>query len=773
MKLTRRGLLVGAAAGGGLLVAWSLMGPKAGGPLRARDGELAAGAWLRIGPDGIVTVALPVLEMGQGIATVLAQIAATELGADWSRIAVEPAPVDPAYGDAVLAAHWAPLWLPGGVAAFGNTPDRFLARRYAARTPLMATADGTALPAFEAPLRAAAATARELLIAAAADEWDVSAVKCRTDHGAVIAGKRRLPFGKLADAASRLSPPDDPPLRPEPARERPPAAGGDPHPPLPKLAAPAFPRLDLPAKVTGAFRFAGDVRLPGMVFAAIAQGPQGDTVLGRYDAAKAGAVPGFVALVPEKRWLAAVASHWFAADRAIKAAAPTFRGAKGGVADSGPIESAIDAGLARGSATRIAETADPDPLVGPPGKPPRAVVCARYDVEPALPAALETPTAVARFSGDRLELWLATQAPAAARKAAAKAAGLPVEAVTLTLCHAGGSFEAKLDTRIAAQVATIAKAVRRPVQLMWSRWQDSLATFPRPPLSVELAAAFAKDGQNPAAWRTRVAMPATAREFGRRLLHGEEPVAALRSAAGEADPLGCAGFVPPYGVSAMAVDHVPVALALPTGPLRANSHGIGCFVTESFVDEMAHAAKREPLSFRMGLLGGQPRLAACLQGVASLATWGGGGDGSGQGIACHRIDLVDRSGFIAVVATAQRGGTGVKVERLSAYVDIGRIVNLDIARQQIEGGLVFGMGLTIGGSTAWARGLPLSGHLRELGLPLLADCPAIDVAFAQSDEPPFDPGELGVAAVGPAIANALFSATGLRFRRLPLLSEGL
>jgi isoquinoline 1-oxidoreductase beta subunit len=175
----------------------------------------------------------------------------------------------------------------------------------------------------------------------------------------------------------------------------------------------------------------------------------------------------------------------------------------------------------------------------------------------------------------------------------------------------------------------------------------------------------------------------------------------------------------------------------------------------------------------MAMLGDEPRLAACLQGVAKLATWGGGGEGSGQGIACHRIDTAGRSGFIAVVATARRDVNGVKVERLSAYADLGRIVNQDIARQQIEGGLVFGMAMTIGGSTGYDKGLPLAGHLGELGLTLLADCPAIDVAFADNAEPPFDPGELSVAAVAPAIANALFSATGLRFRRLPLLSEGL
>jgi isoquinoline 1-oxidoreductase beta subunit len=157
--------------------------------------------------------------------------------------------------------------------------------------------------------------------------------------------------------------------------------------------------------------------------------------------------------------------------------------------------------------------------------------------------------------------------------------------------------------------------------------------------------------------------------------------------------------------------------------------------------------------------------------------WGGGADASGQGIACHRMDLAapegQRSGFIAVVATARQDAGAVRVDQLTAYLDIGRIVNMDIARQQVEGGMIFALAQAIGGSTAYAAGLPLSGRLAQLGLPLLADCPKIDIAFAASDEQPFDPGELATTAVAPAIANALFSATGLRFRRLPLLSEGL
>jgi isoquinoline 1-oxidoreductase beta subunit len=203
--------------------------------------------------------------------------------------------------------------------------------------------------------------------------------------------------------------------------------------------------------------------------------------------------------------------------------------------------------------------------------------------------------------------------------------------------------------------------------------------------------------------------------------------------------------------------------------LRGNAHGYTAFITESVVDEIAHRLNREPLSFRIGMLGHDLRLAACLQAAARLAEWGGGEDQSGQGLACHKIG----SGSIALVATARRGPSGVLVEKLSAAVDIGRIVNLDIARQQVEGGLIFGLGLALGAATEYVDGLPTHQRLAAFGLPTLADSPEIEIEFIRSEEAPVDPGELGVAVVAPAIANALFSATGLRLHRLPLLSGGL
>ena len=231
--------------------------------------------------------------------------------------------------------------------------------------------------------------------------------------------------------------------------------------------------------------------------------------------------------------------------------------------------------------------------------------------------------------------------------------------------------------------------------------------------------------------------------------------------------------MPPYQLPAVLVEHVPADIGLPVGRVRGNSYGPTIFAIESFIDEIAAKHKREPLSFRMSMLGGDVRLAACLQRAAQLAGWDGGADQSGQGIACARIGEGPEAARIACVATARQGEGGVRVIRLSAAVDIGRIVNHDIAKQQIEGGLVFGIGIALGNPLRLRGGVPEASGDSALGLPTLADCPEMRIEFLASEAPPADPGELGAVVAPPAIANALFSATGLRLRRLPLLSDGI
>ncbi len=755
---TRRQLLTGAAVGGGLLVAWWAWPRTYDAPLEPGPGESGFGAWLTIASDGVVSVAVPQLEMGQGVTTLLPQIVAMELGAEWRQVAVVPAPPSGAQANIPLAAKWAPLW--SALPALADEPDSLLAERFARDARFAVTAEGSTLEAYEQSAREAGAAARAVLAMAAAEQWGVEWEECEVANGFVTHGENRARFGELAGLAAEFDPPDPPPLRTEEPAEVPLSGEAE--------AISAFPRLDLPSKVDGRHLFAGDVRLPGMVHASVRHGPVGLTELTQFGESAASGIAGLVGVVRAKRWIAAVADSWWQADRALSAMRPRFSGP--GAVESSSIADQMDAALEGSDGERVATVGEPDEALTSPS------LTARYDIAPALHNCLETASATASYADGRLELWMASQAPEAARAAAAKAIGLGVRDVVLYPMPAGGSFDARLEKQHAIEVAQIAYEIGLPVQLTWPREEEAKVLPPRTPAAIQMSARIDREG-GITALGARIACPPTMREFGQRLFDNKTPEAALRAVAGKADPLACEGAVPPYGVPALAVDHVPVALDLPTGLMRGNSHGYTAFAIECFIDELAREARRDPFLYRMAMLGAQPRMAAVLRRATRMGDWDGGQDGSGQGLAMVQMGpengSAERTGHIACVAEARQGAGGLQVTRLSAVVDIGRIVNIDIARQQIEGGLIFGLSLAAGSSAEWREGRPEPSRLGAMSLPTLRSTPQIEIDFVSSAAPPFDPGELGAVVAPPAIANALSSATRLRFRRLPLLSEGL
>ena len=772
MGFTRRGVLTGAAIGGGVVAAWALFPRTYPNPLQAGRDELAFDAWLKIGRDGVVTVAVPQLEMGQGVTTLLPQIIAAELGADWRQMAVEPAPVSGAYANVPLAEKWAPLWIPYEP-ELADEAGPYLAERYAQTQRFSATADGTTLAAFERQCRIAAAKTRAMLIQAAAEEWDVAPEECRADKGFIVhtpsaegADEKRLSFGELANAAAEQTPPDPAPLRSQPYGEEPlpieRREEGGPESP--------YTRIDYPSKVDGSFLFAGDVRLPNMVYAAIRHGPVDEAELASFDASAADGMQGFITAVEGKRWLAATGSNWWAAERALDAMKPRFNVQR--QINSDMIDAALDTAMREGQGYRMEKRGQGYDTGG------KSNIAARYDFDPAMHATIETSSATARLEDGRLELWIASQAPEAARSAAAKALDLSPDDVVIYPMPAGGSFDRRLEHDHAIEVAMLARELSkdgpRPVQLIWSRWQEQLRSRPRTPASVFIGARVSSSDQGTiTGLQTRIATPPTNHEFGRRLFDNKTSWAAMDDTAGKRDPMAVEGAMPPYAIGDVSVDHVPANIGLPTGRMRGNAHGYTAFATECFIDEAAARYNREPLSYRVSLLGSDLRMVECLQRAARLAGWDGGVEQSGQGLACHRIGSWEDGGRIACIAFAQAGEGGVKVARLVAAVDIGRIVNLDIARQQIEGGLIFGLAQALGASTRYADGLPTAQSLGQMNLPKLTDSPEVEVDFVMSSAAPFDPGELGAVVAPPAIANALHSATGLRLRRLPLLSGGL
>ncbi len=754
MQVSRRGLLAGAAVGGGLLVAWSLAPRSFENPLAPGEGEFAVDAWLKIAADGVVTVAVPQLEMGQGVTTLLPQIVAMEMGADWRQVAVEPAPVSGAYANVPLAAEWAPLWQPL-IPPLMDDADDLLLRNWAQDERFSVTAGGTTLAAYERSCRDAGAAARAMLAQAAAERWDVPWEQCRAENGVIYHDDRAASFADLALEAARFDAPDPPPLL-----TRPPAEA----PALPGIATadipPRFPRLDLPSKVDGSHVFAGDVRLPGMVFAAIRHGPRDKSELLEFDPALASRVRGLIQLVRSKRWLAAIADNWWAAEQALLAISPRFAVER--PVNSASIDNALESAVTDGPATVFEKRGN-----GIEGYTP--TMARRYDIAPGVHGTIETTSATARLLDGTLELWLPTQAPEAARKAAARALGISASKVVLYPVAAGGSFDRRLESEIAIEAALLAREAERPVQLTWSRWQEHVASLPRPPAAGLMAAQTDNEG-NIRTLRARVASPPTMREFGQRLFENTVTWAAIDNLEGEADSFAVSGLAGPYGVANLSVEHAPVTIMLPTAQMRGQADGYNCFIRESFIDELAQEHEREPISYRIAMLGQDAGMADVLQRAARLASWDGGRPGSGQGVACHRMQLGEAVGRIAVVAQASAGEGGVRARRLYCCADIGRVVNRDLALQQIEGGLLFGLGMALGCATQYTEGLPTSQRLAALAMPTLAQSPQIEIELVESEADPFDPGEIGVPPVAPAIANAFASATGIRLRRLPLLS---
>jgi isoquinoline 1-oxidoreductase subunit beta len=749
-RLSRRQLLIGGGVGAGLLVAWGLW-PREYLPNMAADkGEHVFGSWLKIAEDGRITIAIPQSEMGQGVYTALAQIVAGELGADWRTVAVQPALSSPVFANELFVREWRTARLPLSMGALRNAePLDQIDNDWARRHSFMITAGSSSVRQFEMPCRIAGAAARVLLCQAAAARWDTNWESCETAGGFVTFGKKKIAFAELAAEAATFDPPSPVPLRASPTND---------------LSGKEALRLDVAAKVDGSANFAGDIRMPDMLYASVRAGPIGDTSLKSLDRKGAAGFKGLVDIVKTDKWVAALGTNWWAANRALDAIAPTFV-TKGRMPDSAQMNDAMERALNKGPGARLLNVGSVDGALDKAAG--TKVYRSQYSVQAAVHAPLETRSATARYQDGRLTLWIASQAPEVARAAAAKAIGIGIDDVTLIAMMAGGSFGRNLDSQIAAQAAVLAKHVDKPVQVIWSRPEDFIRDYVRPPVHARMTAAMGKGGRIEGL-AVRIAVPAMARQQMARL-QGESALDALESTAEDHDPLAIDGAFPPYAIPNLSVDHFPVDLPLPTGLWRGNAHSYTAFFVESFVNELAAAAGIEPLSYRMQMLTGQTRLARCLTGVATLAGWDGGASASGKGLACHSM----YGSHIAVIASARTGEGGVRVDRISAMVDCGRLINPELARQQIEGGIIFGLAQALGSATEYENGLPLARRFRDIDLPVLSDVPEIEVEFIRSEEDPGGVSELGVPAVAPAIANALFSAAGVRLRELPLLSRGL
>ena len=691
----RRTLLTGGAVAGGLVVAFSLWPRRPRSPLRAaRPGEQVFGPYLRIGGDGRVTVAVPQAETGQGIWTALAAIVADELGADWKLVGVEPAPVHATYANPVAGDEY-------GIAT-------------------RLTAGSSSVRAFEAPLRQAGAVARALLCQAAAARWAVAASECDTVNGAVVGGGERLAFGELVDEAARIGRPDDSPLRPP-------------------VAPTSRPRVDLVAKVSGSWRFAGDVRLPDMLFASVRIAPPGGRVT-RFD--RAAAVREGIRLVERPEWFAAIGPNWWAAEQALRRAAPSFIGPAD--ADSPGIEAALERAMAGDDFTRLVDRGDYDAAVV--GSRPLA---ATYFIAPMPHLALEPAAAAARWRGADAELWCATQAPDLALSAISR--GANAERLTLYPMSPGDGGGGAVETLAGPIALELARIVRRPVSLTIPAATSHNHDRPRPPLLARMSALGDGNGG--------------LRSWHARFVGAAGLAASLaRSKDAVAPAFDARGGVPPYAVPALRVAAATATLPIATGYLRGDIEALTAFATESFIDEMARSTGAEPLAFRISHLSGQPRLVRALMTATARGGWDGGGRGSAMGIACASA----WGSHIGLLAEASlTSDQRVRVTRMVAAVDCGRIVHPNLVRQQVEGGLIHALIGATGPAPEIVAGEIRARSLRALGLARLDDVPRIEILLISSDAPPGGVSGLGALVAAAAAGNAIFAATGLRLRRLP------
>ena len=695
MNIDRRTVLIGGGVGVGLVVAFAFWPRGLGSELAAGAHEQAFGNYIKIARDGRVTVALPQVETGQGIWTALPQIVADELGAAWDSMAVEPAPLNGNYANP-------------------------LAKDQGWPSDLRITAGSTSIRAFEQPLREAAATARTMLVGAAADRWSVAPDACEVGDGFVLNGGRTFTFGELAEEAAGRTAPSRPQLRT--------SAKG-------RITGQPLARLDGPAKTDGSLRFAGDVRLPGMLFASVRMSPPGGRLREASSEAIKGA-PGVERIVSRDGWVAVVANSWWAAERALKAVDPVFSANKT-PPDPRPL---FEDALANGSADRWFDRGDYGTTVR--GSRPLA---ATYYVAPSLHLGLEPASATAR-TGSALEIWTAAQAPGF---------GAAMKDASLYPMAAGEPAGRAIEPEAAPIALELARELKRPVQVTLSQSvaqnHDRLA-----PGALARMTALPGQGGLTAAWQMRVAtIDGLASAFAR--LEGKAPSRKLASS-------GLDGAVPPYAIPNVRIESVAAELPITAGYMRGSPQREMSFFIESFIDELARAAGMEPLAFRMSMLGADPRLARCLQGAARLAQWDGGALGSSMGIAgCSAF-----GSHIGLVASASIGiDQRIKVHRLVVAVDCGRVINRGIVQQQIQGGLIWALAQATNPAPDWVAGMPRARPLGGVGLPRIGDMPDTVVEIIPSSDPPGGVSGLGTTVLAPAVANAIFAGTGKRMRSLP------
>lgn len=708
-QLSRRQLLVASAAtGGGFLLSWhvnALPGPLAA--LAKADPDFAPNAFIRIGSDGRVTLIMNQVEMGQGTYTSMPMLMAEELEVGLDQVHLEHAPPnDTLYG------------LPG----FG----------------IQVTGASTSVRLQYESLRRAGATARTMLIAAAAEAWKVDPASCKAARGTVVHSPsgRKLSYGALADKATKVPVPAQVALK-DPKDFR-------------LIGTPAK-RLDTPAKVNGKAEYGIDVRLPGMKVATVAASPVLGGKVIDVDDSRARAVPGVRQIVRLDDAVAVVADHMWAAKQGLKALAIRWDDGLNGTISTDDVARGLAAAAQTPGVAARNEGDAPAVLAGASNK-----LESEYEVPFLAHAPMEPINCTVHVRPDSCEVWTGSQILPRVQAAAAQVTGLPPEKIVVHNFYMGGGFGRRLEVDYVPQAVRIAQKVEGPVKVIWTREEDIQHDVYRPHYYDRISAALNAEGR-PIAWMHRIVGPSIFARWAPPLFKDGIDGDAVDSAEQLL-----------YDIPAIRVEYVrheePV---VNTGFWRGVGNTHNNFVIESFMDELAAAARQDPVAYRRALLNKSPRGRKVLDIAAEAAGWGKPlPEGHGRGVSVLYCSWGSYLAQVAEVSVSKAGE--VRAHRVVCAVDCGVVVNPDTVKAQIEGGIIFGISGTLWGEVTLKDGRVEQSNFHDVRALRINETPAIEVHLVRNVEAPGGIGEPGTAVTGAALANAVFAATGKRIRKLPL-----
>lgn len=707
--ISRRSFLKSGASA--LVLAVSL--PALGVPASGAETQGQLSAFIKVLQSGMVELTVPAMEIGQGSHTSLAMILADELGVDWPQVIV----IGPTLN------------------AEMNTPGRTVQN----------TSGSQMVRRWNEPLRIAAAKARAMLTQAAAERWKVEAAECTVESGAVIHNGERLGFGELVSDASKLTVPEAPEVLN-----------------TMKLVGTSVPRVDIPAKVQGKALYGTDVRVPGMVYAAVRQAPVYGARLVSFDEASAGS--GLLGFAQTADAVIVIADTFWKAKSAVEKMTVEFSETENDAVTSDDIFAAQKRGLDGGEfATPIAEGDAASAIERAKAEDRGLFVEADYTVQFLHHATMEPMTCTAHVEGGRCEIWVPTQNITATAGAASKITGIPVENIKVNVTYAGGAFGRKFETDFVDQAVTAAMTAGKPVQLIWTREEDVQHGFYRPAMSARLSVGVGEDGAIDGIVM-KVAGPSVLEHtIGKALIDGSDPVAWI----GFSTETGVApGKLQQYSIGNVTTQFAFVPTHVPVGYWRSVGASQNHFFIESMIDEIATALKVDPVEYRRRLLSESPRALAVLDRVAIESGWVDTPDpGRFRGVAF--TDCV--GSMVGQVVELSMDGDRPVVHRVTAVVDCGTAVNPDSVDAQMRGAIIMGLGAAISENVTISEGRCVQSNFHDYRVSLFAETPQIDVHIINSGHPIGGVGETGLPGVAPALCNAIFAATGVRHRQLPLV----